>query len=52
MKEKNAVTVELLSDTINFVVLKTPGRNFPGMVIQGDSLATLNQFRSTLRWAR
>lgn len=44
MKEKHDITVELFSDAINFVVLKTPGRKFPGMVIQGDSLAKL--FRS------
>ena len=41
MPKKNDVTIELLSDAINFVVLKTPGRKFPGMVIQGDSLAKL-----------
>lgn len=33
--------VEVLSDAVNYVVLKTPGRNYPGMVIQGDSLAKL-----------
>ena len=35
------VSVEVLSDAINYVVLRTPGRNFPGMVIQGDGLARL-----------
>lgn len=34
-------SVEILSDVVNYVVLKSPGRNFPGMVIQGDSLAKL-----------
>ena len=34
-------SVEVLSDAVNYVVLKTPGRNYPGMVIQGDSLARL-----------
>lgn len=34
-------SVEILSDAVNYVVLKSPGRNFPGMVIQGDSLAKL-----------
>jgi hypothetical protein len=44
-KEKPAAvkveSVEILSDAVNYVVLKSPGRNFPGMVIQGDSLAKL-----------
>src|SRR5487761_1158853 len=34
-------TVEILSDAVNYVVLKSPGRSFPGIVIQGDSLARL-----------
>ncbi|HVA51327.1 MAG TPA: hypothetical protein VNH11_33605 [Pirellulales bacterium] len=38
---KKEATVEILSGAINHVVLRTPGRNFPGMVIQGDSLARL-----------
>ena len=41
MKEQTEIVVELLSDAINYVVVKTPGRSFPGMVIQGDSLARL-----------
>ncbi|QDV51346.1 DUF6959 family protein [Gimesia fumaroli] len=35
------IQVELLSDSINAVILKTPGRNYPGMVIQGDNLKHL-----------
>ncbi|HEX7449743.1 MAG TPA: hypothetical protein VF306_19445 [Pirellulales bacterium] len=37
----NEVSVEMLSDAINYIVLRTPGRQFPGMVLQGDSLARL-----------
>lgn len=36
-----AIEVECLSDESNYVVLKTPGRNFPGMVLQGDTLRSL-----------
>ena len=32
-------SVELCSDESNFVVLKVPGRQYPGCLIQGDSLA-------------
>ncbi|HEX5442773.1 MAG TPA: hypothetical protein VFW87_03040 [Pirellulales bacterium] len=38
---KNEVSVEVLSDSVNYMVLSTPGRQFPGMVVQGDSLARL-----------
>lgn len=37
----NEVKVQLLSDDVNSIVLTTPGRNFPGMVIQGDNLRSL-----------
>lgn len=50
MNEKHDITVELFSDAVNFMVLKTPGRKFPGMVIQGDSLAKL--FRSAAEVCR
>ena len=30
--------VECFSTTVNAVVVRTPGRQFPGVVIQGDSL--------------
>lgn len=50
MPKNNDVTVELLSDVINFVVLKTPGRKFPGMVIQGDSLAKLYRCAAEVCW--
>jgi hypothetical protein len=32
---------ELLSDEANAIVAKHPGRNFPGLLIQGDTLKTL-----------
>jgi len=35
------IQVEQYSDAINAVILRTPGRSFPGMVIQGDSLRNL-----------
>jgi len=33
--------VEIYSDTSNFVVMRHPGRKFPGALIQGDSLYAL-----------
>lgn len=33
--------VELLSLATNACVVRTPGRNYPGVVVQGDSLAVL-----------
>lgn len=35
------IQVEVLSEATNAVVLQTPGRRFPGIVIQGDSLNSL-----------
>jgi hypothetical protein len=35
------VEVDLLGDAVNAVVLRVPGRRFPGIVIQGDSLSIL-----------
>ena len=35
------VTVELFSEAVNAAVVRLPGRAFPGMVIQGDTLHTL-----------
>lgn len=31
-------TLELLSDPVNFAVVQLPERNYPGVVIQGDTL--------------
>ncbi len=35
------VQIEMLSETINCPVVYVPGRKFPGVVIQGDSLKIL-----------
>lgn len=35
------MTLEVYSKDSNFVVIKPPGRKFPGCVIQGDSLRIL-----------
>lgn len=35
--------VELLSQPTNFAVVQLPGRNYPGVVVQGDTLHTLVQ---------
>jgi hypothetical protein len=34
-------TVEIYSDTTNAPVMRHPGRQFPGVLIQGDTLANL-----------
>ena len=34
--------VELLYEESNFAVVRLPGRRFPGVVIQGDSLFTID----------
>jgi predicted RNase H-like HicB family nuclease len=33
--------VDLLSQAVNFAVVKLPQRNFPGVLIQGDTLHSL-----------
>jgi hypothetical protein len=35
------MNVELLSPPANFAVVQLPGRNFPGVVFQGDTLFSL-----------
>jgi len=35
--------VEIYADTSNYAVMRHPGRNFPGSLIQGDSLYILCQ---------
>jgi hypothetical protein len=42
------VEVELVGDVINAAVVKLPGRRFPGVVIQGDSLGNLNAITKRL----
>ena len=34
-------TVEIYSDAINAAVMKHPGRRFPGVLVQGDTLHSL-----------
>ena len=36
-------TVEIYSDASNAAVMRHPGRKFPGMLIQGDSLNALSR---------
>lgn len=35
--------VEIYSDAINAAVIRHPGRKFPGMLIQGDTLHSLSR---------
>jgi len=37
------VEVEVFSTAVNAAIVRLPGRAFPGMVIQGDTLRTLLQ---------
>lgn len=37
----NKIAVEIFNNITNSVVLKAPGRNYPGLLIQGDSLSNL-----------
>jgi hypothetical protein len=41
--------VELLSSATNYAVVQLPGRRFPGVVIQGDSLHGILQRLAKLR---
>jgi hypothetical protein len=38
----NRVEIEMFSETTNCPIVRIPGRRFPGVVIQGDSLMTLS----------
>jgi hypothetical protein len=38
--------VEIYSDATNAAVMRHPGRNFPGMLVQGDTLARLCKMAS------
>jgi hypothetical protein len=45
--------LEVYSDTSNHAVVATPGRRFPGSVIQGDSLASLcGDVRQVALWVQ
>ncbi|MEN6407241.1 MAG: hypothetical protein ABFC77_12315 [Thermoguttaceae bacterium] len=37
----NKLEVDVLTDVINSPVLQFPGRRFPGVLVQGDSLKTM-----------
>ena len=43
------IEVDSLSATINAAVIRLPGRQFPGIVIQGDSLKILADSVNELR---
>jgi uncharacterized protein DUF6959 len=38
---KKSVTLDVLCEESNFVVLKMPSRAYPGVLIQGDSLMSI-----------
>jgi hypothetical protein len=41
VKTMQRIEIEMLSETSNCPVVKTPGRKFPGIILQGDSLKAL-----------
>lgn len=41
--------LEVFSEESNFAIVRMPGRNFPGCVIQGDSLSNLLKHVQELR---
>jgi hypothetical protein len=43
------IEIEFLSDTSNCPVVKAPGRKFPGVILQGDSLKTLFDAAAEIR---
>lgn len=40
-KAMKHIEIEMLSETTNCPVISVPGRKFPGLVLQGDSLKNL-----------
>lgn len=42
------VEIELYSEASNNAIVRVPGRSFPGVVIQGDSLSILHENAKTL----
>ena len=40
--------IEVLSDAVNGAVVRMPGRQFPGIVVQGDSLIGLTSASQAL----
>lgn len=45
------IEAELFTDGGNNAVVRLPGRNFPGVVVQGDSLSILRQAVAEVREA-
>lgn len=45
----NEITVRIYSDEVNSNVIQTPGRHFPGMLIQGDSLRILYRIAERIK---
>lgn len=45
------IEAELLTDGGNNAVVRLPGRRFPGVVVQGDSLSNLRQAVTEVREA-
>ena len=41
--------IEVFSEASNFAIVRMPGREFPGCVIQGDSLSILHTLAITIR---
>ena len=41
--------VEIFSDASNAAILRHPGRNFPGVLVQGDTLHTLIESLSVVQ---
>ena len=49
LEREDRAVAEMLTGSGNYAVVHLPGRRFPGVVFQGDSLATLcQQLRSLL----
>src|SRR5262245_39526809 len=48
MTEPLSKKAELLTPPSNFAVVQLPGRKYPGVVFQGDSLAIIAQDAATL----
>jgi type VI protein secretion system component VasF len=44
-------TIKILGKAVNGWIVQTPGRQYPGMVIQGDSLKTLYNIAQELCWS-
>lgn len=42
------IEVDLLSDVINCPVLQFPGRHFPGILVQGDSLKAMTDLANEI----